>query len=298
MKVERLCTVISLVVASPVLAQEAQISFAPSEVVPGIHMLQGQGGFAGGNLGLLTGSDGVVLIDDGLEPLSEMTLAAVSDVSDRPVDFVINTHLHGDHVGGNAAFVDAGATVIGHDNVRRRMADQAAADSAGGGASSAASLPQITFDKAMTFHLNGHEAFVFHVASAHTDGDSVIFFRDADVIHTGDVMFNGMFPFIDLDSGGSLDGYLAAQKDILSLAGAKTRIIPGHGPLASKADLQAAHDMLRDARDRIKKLVDGGRTLDQILAANPLASYHDKWNWEFITTERMTRTIHRALTED
>ena len=297
MKAERLCTVISLIVASPVLAQEPQVTFASSEVAPGIYMLQGQGGFAGGNLGLLTGDDGVVLIDDGLEPLSDMTLAAVREVTDRPVDFVVNTHLHGDHVGGNEAFFEAGATIIGHDNVRRRMTG-GPAESGDDSAPSAASLPQITFDRSMTFHLNGHEAFVFHVASAHTDGDAVIFFRNQDIIHTGDVMFNGMFPFIDLDSGGSLDGYLAAQEDILSLAGPKTRIIPGHGPLASKADLQAAHDMLADARDRISSLVEDGKTLDEIMAANPLASYHDKWNWDFITTERMTQTIHRALTQN
>jgi glyoxylase-like metal-dependent hydrolase (beta-lactamase superfamily II) len=297
MKVERLCPVISLIVASPVLAQEPQVTFASSEVVPGIYILQGQGGFAGGNLGLLTGDDGSVLIDDGLEPLSDMTLAAVRDVTDRPVDFVINTHLHGDHVGGNEAFFEAGATIIGHDNVRRRLTGESP-DSGDDGPPSAASLPQITFDRSMTLHLNGHEAFVFHVASAHTDGDAVIFFRKEDVIHAGDVMFNGMFPFIDLDSGGSLEGYLAAQEDLLSLAGPETRIIPGHGPLASKADLEAAHDMLADARDRIRKLVDDGKTLDEIMTANPLASYHDKWNWEFITTERMTQTIHRALTQN
>jgi glyoxylase-like metal-dependent hydrolase (beta-lactamase superfamily II) len=248
MKAERACIVISLIVACPVHAQE--VTFESSEVAPGIYMLQGRGGFAGGNLGLLTGDDGVVLIDDGLEPLGAMTLAAVRDVSDRPVDFVVNTHLHGDHIGGNAALFAAGATIIGHDNVRRRLVQGAGGD--GGAPPSAASLPQITFDKSMTVHLNGHVAFVFHVAAAHTDGDSVIYFRDADVIHAGDVMFNGLFPFIDLDTGGSVDGYLAAQEDILSLAGAETQIIPGHGALARKADLETAHEMLSDARDRVK----------------------------------------------
>ena len=296
-KAQRVCIVSSLLVACPVPAQETQVTFASSEVAPGIYMLQGQGGFAGGNLGLLTGTDGVVLIDDGLEPLSDMTLAAVRDISDQPVDFVINTHVHGDHLGGNAAFSDAGATIIGHDNLRRRLVEQESGD-AGATPPPAASLPQITFDQSMTLHLNGHEAFVFHVAAAHTDGDAVIFFREANVIHTGDVMFNGLFPFIDLDSGGSLEGYLAAQEDILSLAGPETRIIPGHGPVASKADLEAAHDMLSDARGLVKRLTDEGKSIDEILAANPLAQYHAKWNWEFITTERMTRTIHRALTQD
>ncbi|HUD97159.1 MAG TPA: MBL fold metallo-hydrolase, partial [Woeseiaceae bacterium] len=159
-------------------------------------------------------------------------------------------------------------------------------------------LPQITFSHSMTFHLNGHEAFVFHVPSAHTDGDARLFIRDANVMHTGDALVNGIFPFIDLDSGGSVAGYIAAQKDMLSLIGAETRIIPGHGPLANKADLQAAHDMLADARDRVQALVDDGRSEEEVLAANPLEMYHEDWNWQFITTERMTRTLYRDLTGD
>lgn len=294
-----LVTLVSVLAVPTAGAQEQPpITFKSEELAPGIFMLQGQGGFAGGNLGLLTGEEGTVLIDDGLQPLSETTLAAVRAISPDPVDFVINTHVHGDHVGGNVAFSEAGAMIIGHEKLRQRMAEQGwpgpdSPDPAPPGA-----LPQITFDESMTFHLNGHEAFVFHVAAAHTDGDSVISFRDANIVHTGDVFFNGTFPFIDLDSGGSLEGYLKAQEDVLSIAGPLTRIIPGHGPMASKADLQAAHDMLRNARDRVRALVDEGKSVDEVLAANPLGSYHDEWSWEFITTERMTRTIYRALTED
>lgn len=278
--------------------EQPPITFKSDELAPGIYMLQGQGGFAGGNLGLLTGEEGSVLIDDGLQPLSDTTLAAVRGVSPEPIDFVINTHVHGDHVGGNEAFRAAGATIIGHEKLRERMAEQGWPGPDSPDPAPTEALPQITFHESMTFHLNGHEAFVFHVEAAHTDGDSVIFFRDANIIHTGDVFFNGMFPFIDLDSGGSLEGYLEAQEDVLSIAGPLTRIIPGHGPVASKADLQAAHDMLTDARDRVRALVDEGKSVDEVLVANPLGSYHDEWNWEFITTERMTRTIYRALKED
>jgi cyclase len=290
--------VILLVFAAlPSAAQDPEISFKSTEVAPGIHMLEGQGGFTGGNLGLLIGDDGVVLIDDGLKPLADKTLAAVAEITRDPVDFVINTHLHGDHIGGNEAFHRAGATIISQDNTRLRLSEQ----EAGTGDDSTIAedaLPQITFSHSMTFHLNGHEAFVFHVPAAHTDGDAIIFIRDANVLHTGDVMFNGLFPFIDLDSGGSVAGYIAAQEDMLSLAGPETRIIPGHGPIANKVDLQASRDMLVDARDRVQSLINEGRSEDEVVAANPLAAYHDDWNWQFITTERMTRTLFRGLTQD
>ena len=159
-------------------------------------------------------------------------------------------------------------------------------------------LPEITFSDAVTFHLNGHTAYVFHVPNAHTDGDAVIQFPEVNVIHSGDILFNGMFPFIDLDSAGGVDGYIAAQEKILSMSDADTKIMSGHGPMASKGDLQSAHDMLVDVLARVKKLVDAGRSEDDILAENPLASYHDDWNWGFITTERMTRTLYRSLTEN
>lgn len=284
--------------ALPSAAQDAEISFKSTEVAAGIFMLEGQGGFTGGNLGLLIGDDGVVLIDDGLEPLADKTLAAVSEISRDPVDFVINTHLHGDHIGGNEAFHSAGATVISQDNTRLRLLKQDQAGTDDGATIAEDALPQITFSRSMTFHLNGHEAFVFHVPAAHTDGDAIIFIRDANVLHTGDVMFNGMFPFIDLDSGGSVAGFIAAQEDMLSLAGPETRIIPGHGPIASKDDLQASRDMLIDASDRVQDLVNKGQSEDEVVAANPLAVYHDEWNWQFITTELMTRTLYRDLSGD
>ena len=158
-------------------------------------------------------------------------------------------------------------------------------------------LPEVTFSDAVTFHLNGHTANVFHIPHAHTDGDAVIHFQEVNVIHSGDILFNGLFPFIDLDSGGSVSGYIAGQEIILSMADANTKIISGHGPLGNKADLQAAHDMLVDALARVKKLVDAGKSAEEILAEIPLASYHDDWNWGFITTERMTETLYRSLSE-
>lgn len=276
---------IALISALAAQAQE-EISFKSTELASGLHMLEGVGGFTGGNLGLLSGEDGVVLIDDGLEPLAPKLLAAVTEVSGADIDFVINTHVHGDHVGGNAALHQHGATIVAHDSIRRRMLDADAAREA---------LPEITYADGVTFHLNNHRAQVMHVQHAHTDGDSLIYFPDANVLHTGDTMFNGLFPYIDLDSGGSVEGFIDAQNRMLMLTDENTRIIPGHGPLANRGDLLRARDMLVDARDRVQALLDDGKSAAEIKTANPLADYHDDWNWGFITTERMTDTLIRAL---
>lgn len=276
-----------LVLAMPALAQE-DISFKATAVADGLYMLEGVGGFAGGNLGLLAGEDGVVLIDDGLEQYSTKLLDAVGETAGAPVDFVINTHVHGDHVGGNAALHATGARIVAHDSIRVRMVDAEAAPEA---------LPELTFNNEVSFHLNGQQAHLVHLPRAHTDGDAVILFPDANVMHTGDAMFNGLFPFIDLDSGGSVDGYIAAQTRLIDLANEETRIIPGHGPLANRGDLVRARDMLVDAAARVQALLDKGMSGEEIVAANPLADYHDNWNWDFITTERMTETLIRALSE-
>lgn len=271
------------------IAQEGEISFKSTEVAPGLYMLEGQGGFTGGNPGLLTGDDGVVLIDNGVEAVTQLALAAIEKLTDAPVDFLINTHAHGDHVGINAAFHERGATIVAHHQLRERMITEDAARNA---------LPELTYGDSVSFHLNGYTVQVFHVAAAHTDGDSVIQFPEVNVIHTGDAMFNKLFPFIDLDSGGSVNGYIAAQQLMLSLVNDETKIIPGHGELANKADLQAAVDMLIDSQARVKALIDAGNDLEQIKTANPLSDYHDTWNWGFITTEIMTETLYRSLTSN
>jgi len=283
-----LLLIASAIACGTAAAQDAEISWKSTEVAPGIYMLEGQGGFPGGNLGLLTGDDGVVLIDDGLANFSAMTVASVEEITGEPVNFLINTHAHGDHAGGNPALHQQGAIIVAHDNLRQALVADEQFDQAG--------LPELTFNDSVTFHLNGHTAYVFHIANAHTDGDAAIHFTDVNVIHTGDVMFNGMFPFIDLGGGGSVDGFIAGQQKLLSIADDETQIIPGHGPLANKADLQAAVDMLIDAQGLVKALVDDGQSLEEVQEANPLAVY-DSWNWEFITTERMTGTIYNDLTE-
>jgi len=291
-----LLSLLPALLPTPVLAQESALSFQATELAPGLYMLEGVGGFTGGNLGLLTGKDGVVLIDDGLPPLTAKLLAAIGELTEDPVEFLINTHVHGDHIGGNEAFAKKGATIVAHDNLRHRLLSDGITTPAGDVSAPEDALPVVTFSDSVTFHLNGHEAFVFHVERAHTDGDAVIHFRTANVIHAGDLMFNGLFPFIDLDSGGSVEGYIAGQERLLALTDEQTKIIPGHGPLADHKDLKAAVAMLKDSYARVRSLVEAGQTEEEILAANPLADYHEDWNWSFITTERMTKTLIRALT--
>jgi cyclase len=274
-------------------AQDGEIQVQSTEIVPGLYMLDGvDGRFVGGNISLLIGSDGVVLIDDGLPTTGPALLSAIAKLTGEPVDFLINTHVHGDHVGSNATLHSHGATIIAHDNIRGRLLELT-----GDEAVSPDALPEVTFSDSVTFYLNGHKAFVFHVKNAHTDGDAVIHFPDINVIHAGDVMFNRLFPFIDMDSGGSVEGFLAAQDKIIAIADDDTIIIPGHGAVANKADLILARDVLADSQTRVRKLVDAGMSEDDIVAANPLADYHDVWNWDFITTGRMTRSMVRSLTQ-
>jgi glyoxylase-like metal-dependent hydrolase (beta-lactamase superfamily II) len=299
----KLIVILLLTVCAPtlVVAQEAaeapEITFATTELASGLYMLEGVGGFGGGNVGLLTGEDGVVLVDDTFPPLTGVLLAAVAEVAPGPVDFVVNTHVHGDHMGGNEQLAGLGATVVAHDNVRQRLVTEGISTGTSKIPAPAGSLPVLTFADAVTFHLNGQEAHVFHLERAHTDGDAVIHFRSADVIHAGDVFFNGLFPFIDLDSGGSLDGYIAAQKEILARAGDATRIIPGHGPLATPADLSASIAMLEAIRDRVRPLVAEGKSVEEVLAAAPAADY-EAWSWGFIDTERMVRQVYRDIAGD
>ena len=287
----KMLAVLPLLLASLAIAQDAEITFSSSEIEPGIFMVEAKGGFGGGNMAVLVGEGNVAMIDDGVPPLAENLLAHVTETAGGPIDFMVNTHVHGDHAGGNAVFADNGTVVFAHDNIRKRLLE----DSSGAGGPGG--LPVITFDDGVTFHLGRIEARVEHLPKAHTDGDAVIYFPGANVIHTGDILFHGIFPFIDLDSGGTVDGYIAAQQEILSMADDETKIIPGHGSLTDKDGMKTDIDMLIDGRTMVKALVDQGKSIDDVLAANPLAKY-DSFSWEFITTERMTRTLIRSLTTD
>lgn len=276
--------------------QPKEINFAITEVSPGLHMLMGVNGFTGGNIALSIGDDGVVMIDDSMPPMLDILKQAIGKVTDQPVDFLINTHVHGDHTGNNEAMGKSGTRIVAHDNLRLHMLTKGNTTQEGVKPVANAALPVITFSHEMSFHLNGEDAHIFHVANAHTNGDIVIHFKQANVIHTGDTFFNGMFPYIDLANGGSVAGAIAAQKQILQLTDDKTKIIPGHGALASKKDLQASISMFETAEQLISKLIAQGKTEDEVVALNPLAKFDKKWSWQFITTEKMTRQLYQGLT--
>ena len=283
--------VVPLLLASLAFAQDAEITFSSTEIEPGIFMVEARGGFGGGNMAVLVGEGHVVMIDDGLPPLAEKLLAHVTETAGGPIDFMVNTHVHGDHAGGNAHFANSGTVIFAHNNIRKRLLEDASGAGGPGG------LPVITFGDGVTFNLGNIEARVEHLPKAHTDGDAAIYFPGANVIHTGDILFHAIFPFIDIDNGGSVDGYIAAQNRIWSKADDATKIMPGHGTLTNKAGMKADIDMLVDGRALVKALVEQGQSIDEVLEANPMAKY-ESFSWEFITTERMTRTLYRSLTTD
>lgn len=264
---------LSLPAAAPAQRDFSAVEVKVERIAPGVAVLVG----AGGNIGLSYGEDGSAIIDDQYAPLTDKIVAAIRKVDPDPVRFVINTHWHGDHTGGNENFGKAGAVIVAHDNVRTRMSVEQVARLGGERRtppSPKAALPVVTFTRSVNLHLNGDDIEVVHVEKAHTDGDSLIRWRRANVLHMGDVFFNKVtLPFIDVDSGGSIDGTIAAVKRGLELSDDKTRIIPGHGPMATRADLLAYLAMLEDVRIKVLAGIRGGRTLPQIQASGPAAPY-------------------------
>ncbi|GAB4241716.1 MAG: MBL fold metallo-hydrolase [Acidobacteriota bacterium] len=270
---------------------DVQVEATP--VRDGIFMLTGRGG----NIGLCVGEDAAFLIDDQYAPLTEKILAAVRSVTDQPVRFVLNTHWHGDHTGGNENLGKAGALLVAHENVRTRLSTEQfmAAFNRRIPPAPPDALPVVTFTDAVTFHLNGEEIHAFHVDPAHTDGDSVVVFRKANVVHMGDLFFNGRFPFIDLSSGGSFTGLIAAIERVLALVDDDTRIIPGHGELGGKGDLEAYLEMLQQVRSRVEPLVKAGKSLEEVLAAQPLADFPETWGQGFMNPETFLRIVYTSL---
>ena len=252
---------------------------------------------AGGNIGLSVGEDAVFLIDDQFAPLAPKIKAAIARITPKPVQFVMNTHFHFDHTGGNEAFGKDGALIVAHDNVRKRMNSDQLISFIGARqpASSKVGLPVVTVAGSLNFHINGDEVHAFHVPNAHTDGDLIVHFRKSDVVHMGDVYFNGFYPFIDSSSGGTADGVIAAVDRVLALTTDSTKIIPGHGPLASKADLQAYRDLLATVTQRIRKLRSEGRSDVQIRDAKPAADFDARYGGGFIKPEQFVQMMLGAI---
>jgi cyclase len=261
------------------MAQNKDVKLSVTDLGSGIYMIEG----AGGNVGLSVGDDGAFLIDDQFAHMSEKILAAVAERSDQPLSYVINTHYHGDHTGGNEQMADSGAAIVAHDNVRKRLLESQEQ-------TSEAALPVITFSKAVTFHWNDHEVFISHPLNAHTDGDAVVMFKDANIIHLGDTFFSGRWPYIDLDGGGTVAGYITNLEYYAGEIDADTKVIPGHGPLSNRQDIEEMIAILKDSQQRVLTLKQAGKTEAEIIAAKPLGSY-ESYDWRFISSEIMIKTF-------
>jgi len=274
-------------------AQDKPVEFTTIQLSDTVFMLKGRGG----NVGISTGEDGLYIIDDQLKPITTQLLTAIRKVSDKPVRFVINTHYHADHVGGNEMIGDTGAVIIAHDNIRKRMTTehysnfhQSSTPPYAKGA-----LPVLTFNDRISLHLNGETATAYYVAKGHTDGDSIIHFPASNVIHMGDMFFNGLYPYVDLDAGGSMQGLIAAADLAMSMANDATRIIPGHGPLAMTEDLKSYRDYLVEASANVQELIDKDMSLEQIIAAKPTAQWDEALGKTWITPAQFVTFIYNSL---
>ena len=281
---------------APLGAQQqdfSRVEITTTKLTSTLYLLTGEGG----NIGVSAGSDGVFLIDDQYAPLSEKILSAVKAISDKPVKYVVNTHWHGDHTGGNENMGKAGATIIAHDAVRTRMArgqEMPLFKSVVPPAPPLA-LPVVTFPDKASLHLNGETANLIHVAPAHTDGDVIIHWPASNVIHMGDTFFNGIFPFIDAGSGGRLSGMIKAVETVLVMADDRTKIIPGHGPLAGKADLARFHKMLLTVQERAMAAKSAGKTVEEWAASNPFADLEAEWGKGFLKAPLFAQVVYGAL---
>jgi len=272
------------------------VQITTQQLTDAVYMLIGQGG----NIGLFVGEDGAFVIDDQFAPLTEKILAAIAEVTDEPVRFVFNTHWHGDHTGGNENMGEVGALIVAHDNVRVRMSTEQVLERIGRPvtttpASPEGALPVVTFTQDVSFHLNDDELHAFHVSNAHTDGDAIVHFVGANVVHMGDTFFRDRFPFIDTASGGSIDGVIAAAGAALAVMDADTQVIPGHGGLSTREDLRAYRDALKTMRDGVAALMAQGRSLEQIQAARPAQAQARMWGQDRAAEDSFVATIHHGL---
>jgi cyclase len=270
--------------ANSVMSQDKwdEVKITSQAVSESVHMLAGMGG----NIGVSVGPEGILVIDDQYAPLAEKIAAAIGDISKQPIKYIVNTHYHGDHTGSNAYFTEVkGSTIFAHNNVRKRLAEKE--DHAH------AELPVVTFQEGVTFHFNGDTINVMHLPAGHTDSDSVVWFEEANVLHPGDLFFEGRFPYIDLDGGGTVAGYIKNVTKLISMLKDDTKIIPGHGSLANKVDYQKALDMLVDTAAMVKSMKTKGISVEDAVEQG-LGEKYKAWAWNFITEKKWINTLYKG----
>lgn len=259
------------------------------KVAGSVYMLVG----AGGNIGVSVGEDGIVMIDDQYAPLAPKIEAALKSITDKPLRFIINTHYHGDHTGGNEHFGKS-APLVAHENVRKRLGMTISRGGTTTPPAPKGALPIVTFNDTLTIHLNGEDVRAVHMPHGHTDGDSVIWFTKSNVVHMGDDFFNGNFPFIDTENGGSVKGLIANIDKVLATVPDDAKIIPGHGELSDKAGLRKYADVLKGTAAAVQRGIAAGKTLEQLKAEKVLAEW-DAWGKGFIKTDMFTETLYKEL---
>jgi glyoxylase-like metal-dependent hydrolase (beta-lactamase superfamily II) len=270
----------------------SRIEIKTTKLTDTVYMLTG----AGGNLGVAVGPDSVFVVDDQYAPMTEKITAAIAAITPTPVRFIVNTHWHGDHTGGNENFGKAGSLIVAHDNVRKRMSVEQFIEALNMRTppAPAVALPVVTFAQSVSFHLNGDEIRAIHMPNAHTDGDAIVHFVKNNVMHMGDIFFNGMYPFIDDATGGSVEGVIAACDKVAPMIDDQTKVIPGHGPLSNKAELKAYRDMLVTVSGRVKDMIKQGRKIDEITAANLTKDLDEKWGKGFIKGPKFVEMLAKA----
>ena len=281
--------------ATPPPVDFSKVEIKTTDLGDGVYMLEGQGG----NITVATAKDGIIMVDGEFAPLHDKIKAAIAALSNQPVKYLVNTHFHGDHTGGNAPFAKDGATIVSEINVKKRLAAGTTNGLTGAETPPAApeALPEKTYTRAFKIRLVGRVADLRHIANAHTDGDTYVWFKTANVLATGDTFTNGRYPNIDFANGGNIKGMIAATDAYLKIVNDKSRIVPGHGPVADKAALAAYRTMLVTARDRMAKLVKEGKSEDDVVAAKPFADLDAKWAPTELASKNFIRVVWHSLAD-
>ncbi len=269
------------------------VEIKTTKVAENIYMLQGRGG----NIGVFVGEEGNMIVDNQFAQLADKIKAAINTISEKPIKYVVNTHWHGDHVGGNEVYGAEGSIIIAHDNVRTRVSTGQfmAFQQNKVEARPEVAWPIVTFSDDITYYFNDEEIMIHHSPSAHTDGDAVIYFKKANVIHMGDTFVRYGYPFIDISAGGTVSGMIANLNETLGMINDETKVIPGHGQLSTRSDMINFRDVLTDIRDKVKKSIEKGKSLDDILSSGITKKYDEKWGGGFIKTKDFLTFVYEDL---